>query len=168
MKVDMDKFKKIEILGKERDDFTRRIFDQVEKWGMKIPDVPYLMVHFGLNDFFTTGETEFWVANEVDAGYCGKLIFVFEDQTCPSHYHRVKHETFYVLKGRTKMVIDGSEVIKETGDVLVMPTKTKHSFAGYEGPCLLLEVSMPSVPGDSYFENKAIGRDGVIREKMLK
>ena len=162
MKVDMDKFKQFEVLGEERERIAGEIFKQVEQWGLKIPVVPYLMVHFGLNDFFTTGETEFWVANEIDAGYCAKLLFVFENQTCPYHHHNVKHETFYILKGKTKMMIDGEETIKKTGDVLVVPTGTEHCFSGYEGACLLLEVSMPSIPGDSHFKNKNIGNKGVL------
>jgi N-acetylneuraminate synthase len=161
MKVDTGQFKEFEVLGEERRAIAERIFMQVEKWGLKIPEVEYLMVHFGLNDFFNTGETEFWVSNEVDAGYCAKLIFVFDGQTCPYHYHRVKHETFYILKGETGMTVNGEGVVKKTGDILVVPTETKHSFTGL-GPCLLLEVSMPSVPGDSYFENTAIGDSGVL------
>lgn len=161
MKVDMDKFKSFEVLGEKRDEIAGRIYRQVEDWGLKIPDVDYLMVDFGLRDFFNIGETEFWVSNEVEAGYCAKLIFVFDAQTCPSHMHRVKHETFYVLKGKTRMVVNDTQVTKQTGDVLVVPTGTKHSFTGI-GPCLLLEVSMPSVPGDSYFDDKRIGTGGVL------
>ena len=161
MKIDTAQFKEYEVLGEERKAIEKRIFEQAEKWGLRIPEVEYLMVHFGLNDFFTTGETEFWVANEVDSGYCAKLIFVFDKQTCPYHYHKVKHETFYILKGKTQMKVNGEDIVKQTGDILVVPTETKHSFTGL-GPCLLLEVSMPSVPGDSYFTNSAIGDHGVL------
>jgi mannose-6-phosphate isomerase-like protein (cupin superfamily) len=161
MKIDTAQFKKYEVLGEERQGIKKRIFEQVHEWGLKIPEVDFLMVHFGLDDFFRTGETEFWVSNEVDAGYCAKLIFVFDKQTCPYHFHKVKHETFYILKGKTRMMVNGEELVKETGDLLVVPTETKHSFTG-QGPCLLLEVSMPSVPGDSYFENRGIGNNGVL------
>jgi N-acetylneuraminate synthase len=161
MKVDMDKFKDIEVVGEKRKEIAGRIDAQVGEWGLRIPRVEYLMVHFGLNDFFKTGETEFWVSNEIEAGYCAKLIFVFDEQTCPYHHHKVKHETFYIVKGKTKMVINGKETIKTTGDIVVVVPGTKHSFSGV-GPCLLLEVSMPSVPGDSYFENTNIGHGGAI------
>jgi hypothetical protein len=36
-----------------------------------------------------------------------------------------------------------------------------HSFTGV-GPALLLEVSMSSRRNDNFFENKAIGDEGVI------
>jgi N-acetylneuraminate synthase len=157
----MEQFKKFEVVGDERENIVSKIKKEVEKWGLTLPSVEYLMVDFGLKDFFNTGETEFWVSNEVDAGYCAKLIFVFDEQTCPYHMHRVKHETFYVLKGTTKMVVNGKDMVMEQGDVLVVPPETKHSFTG-KGPCLLLEVSMPSVPGDSYFEDSTIGSNGVL------
>ena len=161
MKVDMEQFNDFVISGDERNNITKKIFQQVDEWGLKIPDVEYLMVNFGLKDFFNIGETEFWVSNEIEAGYCAKLIFVFDGQTCPYHFHKIKHETFYILKGKTEMTVDGKNVVKKTGDRLVVPTGTWHSFKGM-GPCLLLEVSMPSVPGDSFFENKNIGDNGVL------
>ena len=161
MDIDRETIKDLEVLGDEREAIKKKIDDQMREWGLRLPDVFYLMVHFGLNDFFQTGETEFWVANEVESGYCAKLIFVFDAQTCPYHNHKVKHETFYVLKGKTKMAVDGQELIKEQGDILVVPVGVKHSFTGI-GPCLLLEVSMPCSLGDSYFENNNIGKDGVL------
>ena len=161
MKVDMGQFRDFVISGEERNTITKKIFTQVDEWGLRIPDVEYLMVHFGLNDFFKTGETEFWVSNEIEAGYCSKLIFVFDGQTCPYHFHKIKHETFYIVKGKTKMKVDGEDVVKKPGDILAVPTGTRHSFEGM-GPCLLLETSMPSVPGDSFFENKDIGENGVL------
>ena len=161
MEIDREKIKDLEVLGAEREAVKGKIDDQLREWGLTIPDVFHLMIHFGLNDFYRTGETEFWVANELEAGYCAKLIFVFDGQTCPYHHHNVKHETFYVLKGRTRMILDGRETIKEQGDILPVPPGVKHAFTG-AGPCLLLEVSMPSILGDSHFEDKRIGRNGVL------
>ncbi len=54
-----------------------------------------LVSDFGLGDFYETGLIEYWVANEIQAGYCGKLLFVFGGQTCPMHWHKRKHETFF-------------------------------------------------------------------------
>ena len=125
-----------------------------------MPDVEPLPLHFGLRKFRDAGETEFWVANETDAGYCGKFLFVFDGQTCPYHRHKVKHETFFVVKGEVGMVVDGQAKVLRQGDVLAMEPGTGHSFTG-RGPALLLEASMPSIPGDSFFEDKNIGVDGV-------
>ena len=67
---------------------------QIAVWKVALPPVAPLVLDFGLGDFPRTGLIEYWIANEAGAGYCGKYLFVFDDQTCPSHCHRRKHETF--------------------------------------------------------------------------
>ncbi len=86
---------------------------------------------------------------------------MFDGQTCPYHEHKIKHETFYIVKGEVRMNVNGEERMMRAGDVLVMSVGTGHSFTGI-GPALILEVSMPSVLGDSHFSNKDIGENGVI------
>jgi N-acetylneuraminate synthase len=157
----MGNYDQLELSGDERERALAAIRAQVAEWGLTMPDVTPLPLHFGLDRFEEIGETEFWVANEVDHGYCGKFLFVFDGQTCPYHHHLVKHETFLVMKGAVHMRVGAEERDLRTGDVLVMPPGTGHSFRGL-GPALLLEVSMPSVPNDSLFEDKGIGDDGVI------
>jgi len=148
------------LAGEARQEALAKIDDQMAAWGLTMPDVEPLPLHFGLGRFYETGETEFWIANEVDCGYCGKFLFVFDGQTCPYHYHKIKHETFFVVKGEVGMVVDGKDKVLRQGDVLVMAPGTSHSFTG-RGPALLLESSMPSIPCDSFFEDKNIGKDGV-------
>jgi len=120
-----------------------------------------LVLDFGLGRFDEVGEIEFWVANEEAAGYCGKFLYVADGQTCPYHRHARKHETFFVVKGRLRMLIDGQERILSEGETLVMPPGQEHSFTGI-GPALVLEVSMPSRRVDNFFADRAIGLDGVI------
>ena len=132
---------------------------QLAKWKLKMPRVKPLVLGSGLDDFAKTGLIEIWLANELKAGYCGKFLFVFDGQTCPYHHHVIKHETFFVMKGQVRMKVNGKTRILREGGLLAMATGTKHSFQGI-GPALLLEVSQPSVPHDSYFQNKQIGRNG--------
>jgi mannose-6-phosphate isomerase-like protein (cupin superfamily) len=157
----MGDFDAIEVLGEARDKTLADIRTQITSWGLTLPAVTPLPLHFGLNNFSKTGETEFWVVNETEHGYCGKFLFVFDGQTCPYHHHQVKHETFFVMKGTLRMKIGQEERLMREGDLLVMPPGLGHSFTGV-GPALILEISMPSVPGDSYFEEKSIGANGVI------
>ena len=56
----------------------REVFRQFDRWGFTPPNTDPLVFDFGLNNFMKTGEVEFWIANEVDAGYCGKFLFVFD------------------------------------------------------------------------------------------
>ena len=161
----MDELKKgieVSLKGEQASDVVKRALDQFEEWGLVMPPVEPLVFDFGLGDFERTGEVEFWIANENDAGYCGKFLFVFAGQTCPRHYHLEKLETFYIVKGRVRMDCGGEVREMKAGDVLRVETGTPHIFTGIE-PTLLLEVSKPSIIDDNYFENTTIPIGGNYR-----
>lgn len=157
----MGKYDQFELHGEERAEAVAAMEQQITAWGLTMPPVEPLVNHFGLGRYYEIGLNEYWVANEVELGYCGKLLFVFAGQTCPFHRHEMKHETFFVVKGSVRMVLDDGEKIMSEGDLLVMPPGVGHSFTGL-GPALLLECSMPSVLQDNFFADKEIGEDGVI------
>lgn len=157
----MGKYDDIELTGTKRKEVLAAIHQQITDWGLTMPPVEPICLHFGINDFANTGETEFWVANETDHGYCGKYLFVFDGQTCPHHFHRKKHETFFVVKGSIRMKTDEIDMTMEQGSVFVMPPGVAHSFTGI-GPALILEVSQPSILQDNFFVDKNIGFNGVI------
>jgi mannose-6-phosphate isomerase-like protein (cupin superfamily) len=151
----------LSLQGAEREQALARLREQIAAWGLALPGVEPIPLHFGLGRFAEIGETEFWIANEEAAGYCGKFLFVFDGQTCPYHHHRVKHETFFVVKGTVTMLVNDDAQLLNAGDVLVMPPGVGHSFTG-RGPALILEVSMPSNRQDSFFRDPAIGEEGVL------
>jgi mannose-6-phosphate isomerase-like protein (cupin superfamily) len=155
------KYDSYELAGKEREEALSRCRAQLAQWGLTMPAVTPMAFHFGLNAFEQWGLIEFWVANEVDAGYCGKYLFVFDGQMCPAHKHIKKHETFFVVKGTVKMIIDGTETTKREGDIVAMPPGVEHSFTGI-GPALLLEASTPCLLQDNFFADRRIGDDGEI------
>ncbi len=157
----MGKYDNVELHGPEREQALQALAEQVRAWGLTMPDVTPLPLHFGLGRFAAVGETEFWIANEEEHGYCGKFLFVFDGQTCPRHYHKVKHETFFVVKGMVHMTVGDEIRVLREGALLAMPPGTAHSFTGV-GPALILEVSMPSTLQDNFFEDKGIGDEGVI------
>lgn len=150
-----------QVIGEKRRQALERCRSVIQSWGLTMPEVEPLALDFGLGKFDEIGEIEFWIANEEEAGYCGKFLFVEDGQTCPYHQHAKKHETFFVLKGQVRMVVDDEERILKEGDNLVMPPGQRHSFTGV-GPALLLEVSMPSTRQDNFFADKNIGDDGII------
>lgn len=150
-----------QVTEEQRTQAIKRCLATIQSWGLTMPEVEPLVLDFGIGKFDEIGEIEFWVANEEVAGYCGKFLFVADGQTCPYHKHAQKHETFFVVKGQVRMVIDDAEKILKEGDILVMPPGQSHSFTGV-GPALLLEVSMPSIRQDNFFADKAIGENGVI------
>ena len=135
---------------------------QIKAWKVALPPIAPLVLDFGLGDFERTGLIEYWIANETQAGYCGKYLFVFDRQTCPMHRHRKKHETFFIVKGRVAMSYDGKRRTMRQGDVLPVVAWKFHRFTGI-GPALLLEVSMPCEVEDNYFEDPAIPIGGNYR-----
>ena len=134
-----------------------KIAQIVASWGLRLPDVPADPLHFGYNDFYRIGETEFNINNNVEQGYCGKFMFMFADQTCPMHHHRKKHETFFIVKGRVAMELDGQPYDLKIGDRLIVDQFKPHSFTALEDS-LILESSKPDLVDDSIFEDPFINR----------
>jgi len=157
----MGTYSDIELQGAERAMRLVAIQQQLADWGLVMPPVEPIMLHFGLHDFDRIGETEFWIANEVELGYCGKYLFLFDGQACPRHHHQRKHETFFIVQGTVRMCTDQGDRLMNPGDVLVMPPGVNHTFSGI-GPALVLEVSMPTLLQDNFFEDERIGEHGVI------
>ena len=138
-----------------RGKMLRECLEQIDAWGLTMPTETVYVRDFGVGDFRKVGEIEFWIVNRMEEGYCGKFIFLFDGQECPSHHHRIKHETFFVLRGRVEMVVNGIETILREGQTKQLRPGEAHSFAGI-GPSLVLEISTPSIKGDSYFSDLPI------------
>lgn len=170
MSKGMDERKKagiIAVSGALRQKALRAFQTQLKKWKLFMPPHKPLVSDFGLNDFYKTGLIEYWIANEFKAGYCGKLLFVFDGQTCPMHWHKGKHETFYIVCGKVEMSFDGVVREMRPGDCLPVPPGKHHRFTG-KGPALLLEVSKPCLVKDNFFENKDIPVGGNYRKRPRK
>ena len=152
---ELEKGLQISMSGDAAKDAADRALAQIASWGLTMPEVEPLVLDFGLGRFDEIGEIEFWIANEVEAGYCGKFLFVFDGQTCPLHMHKNKLETFFVVRGSLDVRYGGKAIELPQGGVLEVQTGVEHSFAGI-GPALLLEVSAPSIIDDNYFANRSI------------
>jgi mannose-6-phosphate isomerase-like protein (cupin superfamily) len=164
---ELDKGLDISLKGKARDSALDAFRKQVDAWGIALPPVEPLVLDFGLGRFHEIGMIEYWIANEIEAGYCGKYMFVFDGQTCPMHHHHEKMETFFIVRGTVRMILDGSERRMAAGDVLPVRPGQKHSFSGI-GPALLLELSKPCIIADNVFEDQRIGelRAGIEEPRM--
>jgi len=139
----------------QRSDALRRMRDQLDRWQLAVPPVEPLVMDFGLGDFDRTGLIECWIANEVEAGYCGKYMFLFAGQRCPAHAHAVKHETFAIVRGRIRLTVDGTVRELGEGEVLPVPPGCVHEFEGV-GNTLILELSMPCVVSDNQFQDERV------------
>jgi D-lyxose ketol-isomerase len=151
-----------ELQGEARAEALARAAETLAGWNLTMPPAEPLALHFGLNDFARIGEIEYWIVNDEENHYCGKFLFLFEGQRCPLHFHRIKDETFFIVRGTVAMEKDGHAVELREGAVLKMAPGVSHTFAAQGGPALVLEVSLPSIPGDNIFEDRRIGNDGVL------
>lgn len=152
---ELDKGLSISVSGPVREGAVDAFLKQIRQWDVALPDVEPLVLDFGLGEFQQTGLIEYWIANEMTAGYCGKYLFVFDGQTCPLHRHATKHETFFVVKGSVRMVHGEDNFTLGEGSVLPVKHGSYHSFTGI-GPALLLELSMPCEIDDNDFADPRI------------
>ena len=150
-----DNVDKIQIHGPVRDSALARFQARLDSWGVKMPRTETLVEDFGSGDFFRIGLIEQWITNEIAAGYCGKYLFTFDGQTCPLHCHKIKHETFFIVKGTMLATLDGKEILLKEGDSLAIAPPRIHSFTGV-GDAMLLELSMPCHVEDNYFVDPKI------------
>lgn len=161
----MDELKKglsISIAGPIRREALAAFRQHIARWNVVLPPVEPLVLDFGLGAFYRTGLIEYWISNEAKAGYCGKYLFVFKGQSCPKHRHKVKHETFFLVKGRLSVEYKGRRRELRPGGVLPIQAGVYHSFTGLE-PSLLLELSMPCAIDDNFFDNSKIPIGGNYR-----
>jgi len=147
----------ISLQGAEREKTLQMIHQTVASWGLTLPAVAPDPLHFGYNDFYNIGETEFNINNNVEQGYCGKFMFMFAGQTCPMHFHRKKHETFFIVKGKVDMELAGKKYILNQGERLIVDQFAKHQFTALEDS-LILESSKPDLVDDSIFDDQKINR----------
>lgn len=138
---------------------TRR---QLEDAGLTIaPDLEIEIADFGLGRFAQEGLGLAVRVNEPE--YCSKWLTLWPGQECPTHYHKLKKETFFVLRGEVALVADDQPIMLKTGDRYTLRPGVRHSF-GSSGGAVIEEVSTHDESSDSYFDNPAIVRDPVIEE----
>lgn len=145
----------LQLQGQQREDILNKVSLQIKDWNLDMPAVDPLVMDFGQGEFNRVGLVEYWIANEIEAGYCGKYLFLFDGQQCPFHGHKQKHETFYVVKGKISMTVNDKDQILNQGDVLAMPPGDIHSFTGI-GNSLVLEISTPCLVDDNEFQEPKI------------
>lgn len=108
--------------------------------------------HYGLERFARTGAV---ILNFVNRSYCKKALVMLPGQSHPEHAHKVKEETFFVLWGSMKVVLNGSEQSLETGDSILIEPGMRHSFSTTEG-VVFEEVSSMHVALDSFYTDPTI------------
>lgn len=91
---------------------------------------------------------EIWIVNR---DYCGKKLVLNKGFRCSMHYHKIKDETFYILKGKVLMETDNKKRIMLPGNSILITPCMKHRFTGLENS-EIIEFSTHHEDEDSYRE----------------
>jgi len=103
--------------------------------------------HYGLSEFADYGAVLIPLINRE---YAKKLIVMLKDQQHPEHFHKLKEETFVILIGSLKVILDGTEKILKPGDVFLIPRMSKHLMVAIEDT-VFEEISSTNFSDDSYY-----------------
>jgi quercetin dioxygenase-like cupin family protein len=86
---------------------------------------------------------EVWFAQHKK--YLGKILVIEKGHRLSRQYHRIKHETLYVLRGRLLLELGRSRKVLVSGQAFAVPPGTVHRFSAPHGRVTLLEVSTPEI-----------------------
>lgn len=111
--------------------------------------------------------SEEWLVNTNK--YCGKFLNLKKGYQCSMHYHKNKDETFYILKGKVLMEVNGeANVMIKNESARIYPNQ-KHRFTGIENSTIL-EISTPHEESDSYreIESRKVNLDKFLSKLNLE
>lgn len=86
---------------------------------------------------------ETWFA--LNRRYCGKIIVIRKGHRLSFAYHKFKHETIYILRGRLSLTLGQRTLRLGPGKACTIAPRVKHRFAAPWGRVTLAEVSTPEV-----------------------
>jgi quercetin dioxygenase-like cupin family protein len=76
----------------------------------------------------------------------------------PAHYHPSQTETFTIVEGRVRAIVDGTETIYEAGDTFNVPPRTVHQMAPEGGPARTRWEVRPALRTADFFETLLGGK----------
>jgi sialic acid synthase SpsE/quercetin dioxygenase-like cupin family protein len=104
--------------------------------------------HKGIENFHKTG---CYLFNLVNKEYAKKIIVMLPNQSHPSHHHKIKDETFYIISGKLTLLLNGKKKILKPGDIIDVKKNSKHRFKAGSKGCIFDEISTKSIKSDSYY-----------------
>lgn len=119
--------------------------------------------HFGLINFKETGCA---IINIINREYCKKLIVMLPNQKHPSHYHKLKEESFQVLHGDMQVVLNDETIDLSVGQSLTIKRMDWHSFSTKKG-LIFEEISTTHYRNDSFYEDEKIANLDLMERKTI-
>jgi len=110
--------------------------------------------HYGIEKFNQFGAVLITLINRL---YCKKLVIQTAGQFHPSHFHKKKEETFYILSGELDTEIDGIKRKITAGEQVLIQPGVWHSFSTEKG-VIFEELSTTHFDNDSFYKDKSINK----------
>ncbi len=81
-------------------------------------------------------------------------VIIPSDCFSPAHYHKISEETYYILKGKTRMIIDDKEFFLYPSQAcLIMPNEIYQIFNDEKEDLEFLTISAPAwTPANTYLK----------------
>jgi sialic acid synthase SpsE/quercetin dioxygenase-like cupin family protein len=132
-----------------------RVNDTLCKHNIVIPQSQQIEIshHYGMDIFNEFGMCILPLINEE---YCKKILVLQPGQTNPTHYHKVKTETFFILAGKASIMVDDIEHILSKGQFIKVCPGEKHRIQAWSEGVIIEELSTHHVPDDSFYEDEEI------------
>lgn len=133
------------------------ILDLIEVSKISVPRNAVLEIshHYGIDKFDEFGVCMITVINRE---YCKKLLLLLPGQSHPPMYHKKKDETFFLVFGDAKLILNNSEVPFNLGDTAIIPPGVVHGMTSLTG-AIIEEVSSTHILDDSYYLDDAISKN---------
>jgi quercetin dioxygenase-like cupin family protein len=90
---------------------------------------------------------EDWLVN--NKKYCGKILHFNKGKLCSLHYHKLKDETFYILKGYIVLEVNTKKYNLRQGNTFRIKPLTKHRIYALTDADII-EISTQHFEKDSY------------------
>ncbi len=97
---------------------------------------------------------ELWIVNCEE--YCGKLLYFDKGKRCSWHYHKLKDETFYILKGAVLVRYSEEDDIWTASKKVLISEESFHVYRGLRHQivgledAIVIEFSTQHFDEDSY------------------
>src|SRR3989344_6588214 len=96
--------------------------------------------------------SEEWIVN--NEKYCGKILNLNKGYRSSLHFHKKKHETFYILDGKIILELENISKLMKAGEVHNISPGEKHRFTPLENS-KLIEFSTHHEDSDTYRETES-------------
>ena len=119
--------------------------------------------HHGIENFLEVGIVLITVVNRE---YAKKILIQLKEQRHPLHMHKLKEETFLVIRGELVIELDGEEKILKPGNQITVPPGIWHKFHTDTG-VVFEEISTTAFPNDSVYRDKNINKLSSSQRKTI-